>query len=104
MKKTTDDAQSYPSEVIVCTLKLLPEDQWIPAAETAIRINPENKRHTHQLRQVASDVITPAHLALVIAKRWPSTGVHLTVGFLETVDAALRARILSHMNAWGLYC
>jgi hypothetical protein len=49
-------------------------------------------------------VLPPAHLALLVPKRWPSTGVHLTVGFIENVDAALRARIVSHMNAWGAYC
>jgi hypothetical protein len=27
--------------------------------------------------------------------------VHLTVGFLDGPDAVLRARIVSHMNAWG---
>jgi hypothetical protein len=91
--------------LITCTIKMLPEDQWIAASHTAITINPANKNHAHQLKQaLPPDVLTPSHLALLTAKRWPSTGVHLTVGFIGTVDPALQTRILSHMNAWGQYC
>ncbi len=105
MKATKENKKDASPEVIPCSLKLLPEDQWILASETAIRINPENKRHLNQLRQaLGSGVIPPAHLALLIPKRWPPTGVSLTVSFLGTVDAALQTRILSHMNAWGQYC
>ena len=54
---------------------------------------------------VAPDaVIPPAHLALLTAKYWGSGGVRLTVGFLDGPEAALRTRILSHMNAWGAFC
>jgi len=34
-------------------------------------------------------------------KRWHTDGVKLTVGFLDNPPAALRKRILSHMNAWA---
>jgi hypothetical protein len=91
-------------DVISCSIKLLPEDQWVPAAETAVRINPANHFSTQQFTMATGEVLPPEHLALLVAKRWPSTGVHLTVAFIETVDAALRARIISHMNAWGAYC
>ena len=40
-------------------------------------------------------------LALEVAKRWPASGVRLTVGFLDSPPADLRARILLHMNAWA---
>ena len=30
--------------------------------------------------------------------------VRLTVGFLDNPPADLRARIVSHMNAWGAFC
>jgi hypothetical protein len=93
------------NDIIPCSLKLLPEEQWIAAAETAVRINPANRSHLHQFRQaVPPGVIQPSHLALLTAKRWPTTGVSLTVGFLGTVDPALQTRILSHMNAWASYC
>jgi hypothetical protein len=105
MKKTKDITQDSSSHVISCSLKMLPEEQWIPASETAIRINPANKTHLRQLRQIIpTGVIPPPHLALLTTKRWPSTGVNLTVGFMGTVAAALRTRIISHMNAWGQCC
>jgi hypothetical protein len=91
-------------DVISCSIKILPEDQWIAAAETAVRINPANHVSGQQFAMATGTVLPPAHLALLVPKRWPSTGVHLTVGFIESVDATLRARLLSHMNAWGSYC
>lgn len=40
-------------------------------------------------------------LAVVRDRRWPGTGVRLSVQFLDTPPLALRARILRHMNAWS---
>lgn len=97
-------SQQPGNDIISCSLKMLPEDQWIAAAATAVRVNPANQASANQFAMATGTVLPPAHLAVLTAKRWPSTGVHLTVGFIETVDAALRARILSHMNAWGAYC
>ncbi|NVB79110.1 MAG: hypothetical protein HOV81_11985 [Kofleriaceae bacterium] len=34
-------------------------------------------------------------------KYWGAQGVKLTVSFMDTTSAALRTRILSHMNAWN---
>jgi len=88
-----------------CSIKLLPEDQRIEAAYTASRINPANAPALATLSSVAPDVvIQPQHLALLTAKYWGSGGVRLTVGFLDNPPADLRARILSHMNAWGAFC
>ena len=42
-----------------------------------------------------------ARLALVIGRRWPATGVRLTVKFLDGAPKDLRTRILLHMNAWA---
>ena len=39
----------------------------------------------------------------MIARRWPQSGIKLTVQFLDSPTQALRARILSHMNAWGAH-
>src|SRR5215469_7508920 len=89
-------------EVPVCSIKLLPEDQWIDAAFTASRINPANAPAQSTLAMVAPDlVIAPEHLAILTAKYWGSGGVRLTVGFLDNPPADLRARLLSHMNAWN---
>jgi hypothetical protein len=87
---------------IPCTIKVLPPELHIPAAKRAIEINPQNAPAMDQLRMAAPDaIIEPAHLALLTAKYWGIGGVHLTVGFLDNPAADLKAKILSHMNAWG---
>jgi hypothetical protein len=45
--------------------------------------------------------LQPEHLAVVTTKYWGSAGVRLSVSFLDSPPADLRARILSHMNAWS---
>src|SRR5476649_1978499 len=101
MKKNVQSKQKEHcgscSDIISCSIKMLPQEQWMAAAETAVRINPANKPNTHQFTAGLGEVMPPEHLALLTAKRWPTSGVSLTVGFIETVDPALRARILSHM-------
>ena len=88
-------------EKFICSIRLLPQDQWVNAASTATRINPANAPNLRTLSLAAPEVvIPPEHLALLTAKYWGSGGVRLTVGFLDNPAANLRARILSHMNAW----
>jgi hypothetical protein len=55
------------------------------------------------LQAVPEAVIPPEHLALLTPKYWGKSGVRLTVGFLDNPPADLRARLLSHMNAWGAW-
>jgi hypothetical protein len=89
--------------VIPCTLKLLPERSWIAAADRARRINPANGVAYHMLRRAAPrTVMEPAHLALLTSKYW-GPSVRLSVAFFDTTDAALRGKIVSHMNAWSAY-
>ena len=88
----------------ICTIKMLPQEQLVAAATRAIEINPVNAPAMDALRAAAPGVIIPPeHLALLTAKYWGSTGVHLTVGFLDNPPADLRARILLHMNAWAAW-
>lgn len=88
----------------ICTIKVLPKKDWIPAAKSAIEINPANAPATHLLGLAAPDVVIPhEYLAILTAKYWGSGGVRLTVGFLDNPPTDLRARILSHMNAWGAW-
>ncbi len=90
------------SELIVCKPKLLPSDQWINAAKTAIQVNPMNRAAVERLSMVmAGFTPTPQHIAALTTKYWHSGGVKLTVGFLDNPAADLRARILQHMNAWA---
>jgi hypothetical protein len=92
------------AEVKPCTIRILPKELWASAAETAIKINPANAPAVHQLKMAMPDtVIEPDKLALLTAKYWGVGGVRLTVGFMDNPPADLRARILSHMNAWGIF-
>ncbi|MDB5010280.1 MAG: hypothetical protein JWQ06_1069, partial [Mucilaginibacter sp.] len=92
------------AEVKTCTIRVLPKELWASAAEKAIQINPANAPAINQLRMAMPDAaIEPDHLALLTAKYWGVGGVHLTVGFMDNPPADLRARLLSHMNAWGSF-
>lgn len=84
-----------------CTIKMLPPKDWAAAAATAIAINPANAPRMHLAHAAPPGVLQPDHLALLTEKRWPTTGVQLSVRFLDNAPADLRARILAHMNAWG---
>src|SRR5258708_34051982 len=90
-------------EKLACTPKSLPPEKMIEAAQNAVKINPANRPHTAVMTHAfGPDALSPMKLTLMVAKRWPVTGVKLTVGFLDTTTPAdLRARILLHMNAWG---
>jgi hypothetical protein len=99
---STAKASALSSEFKPCSIKLLPEDQWLPSANRAVEINPANAPATDVLRQAfPGAVIAPQHLSLLTAKYWGSAGVRLTVGFVDNPSAELRARIISHMNAWA---
>ncbi|HSE31191.1 MAG TPA: CHAT domain-containing protein [Pyrinomonadaceae bacterium] len=88
--------------IIVCRPKSLPIEKLAAAERRAIEINPENAR---ERRTVARTPIGrrggQRRIAVVVARKWPSKGVRLSVSFLDTPPAALRTRIIRHMNAWG---
>jgi Astacin (Peptidase family M12A) len=89
-------------DVIVCTPKRLPVDQLIAAAATAVKINPVNHPALNRLTRIMPDFqVTKERIAVVTTKYWGSKGVSLTVGFLDNPPAALKKRILLHMNAWN---
>lgn len=82
-----------------CWLRSLPEEHKGTAAALAININPSNA--PNQSRSKAEE---PVELAVKTSKMWNKNGVELSVSFIDTPDAELRTRILSHMNAWSEYC
>ena len=105
MENNQQDGAVVAEKVIPCTIKTLPQKQWASAAQTAIKINPANAPSVHQLRQAMPGAkLEPDQLALLTSKYWGVGGVHLTVSFLDNPPAALRARLLSHMNAWAAFC
>ena len=90
------------SDPIVCTPKSLPRDKWVDAARKALEINPANQPPTAVIaRGLGGPGSQLERIAVMVAKRWHTAGVHLTVGFLDNPPADLRARIIAHMNAWA---
>lgn len=90
------------SSPITCTPKSLPSNLWIHAAQRALKVNPANQVPPARVpRSAEGTAVDLQRLAVDIGKRWPSTGVRLTVSFLDNPEAELRARIFSHMNAWA---
>jgi hypothetical protein len=87
---------------IVCTPRSLPATRLDAAARRAVEINPANAvQHRRVVRTPIGRRGGPRRLAVVIGRRWPASGVRLSVQFLDSPPANLRARILKHMNAWN---
>lgn len=86
---------------IVCTPKSLPSSMHVAAARTAVAVNPANHPGARAARALGTGPGAPARLALVVGRRWPATGVRLTVKFIDGAPKDLRRRILLHMNAWA---
>lgn len=87
---------------IVCTPRTLPASRQNAAARRSVAINPANavQRRT-VLRTPIGRRGGQKRLAVVVGRRWPASGVRLTVSFMDNPSAPLRTRIISHMNAWA---
>jgi hypothetical protein len=89
--------------ILVCRPVRLSPLLWEVAAKSAVKENPANAPSALGLSLIPKDVRTPERIAMITSKYWGAGGVNLGVSFLDTNEAALKARILSHMNAWGVY-
>lgn len=90
------------SEYLVCLPKQLPRNLWDSAANMATEINPVNRPRLERVAMIVPGFKpTRAAISVATTKFWHTKGVNLTVGFLDNPPAALRTRILSHMNAWN---
>jgi hypothetical protein len=99
-KESTSPSHEEP---VGCTIKSLPGRLHVPAARTAVNINPLNAPAPlfTTLTDAAADLISqPQFLAVLVTKYWGPTPRQLTVSFMETTPADLRARIVAQMNAW----
>src|SRR5438132_457404 len=95
-------AKKYGKELISCKPRMLPRHQWVAAGKAAMQLNPANRPRMEMMSLVTKGFTpTAEHLAVAITKYWHTQGVRLTVGFLDGPEAALREKILLHMNAWG---
>lgn len=87
---------------VACKPKALPDHKLLAAAEYAVEENPANHAPIERLMALRPNLRpTKQDIALLRTKYWGAGGVRLTVGFLDRPDAALRNRILLHMNAWS---
>lgn len=87
---------------IVCRPKTLTPAQAALALRRAIEINPANAAQQRAVERTAVGRRGGMRrLAVVVGHRWPVTGVRLSVQFLDSPAADLRARLLKHMNAWN---
>lgn len=88
--------------IILCRPRSLPVEKLVDAERRAIEVNPENAlEHRLVTRTPIGRRGGLRRIAVVIARKWPATGVRLSVSFMDNPSTALRARILKHMNAWG---
>lgn len=93
-----------------CTLRRLPDGEQLEAAKTAVEINPANAPAAAIVPALAvafsfargCEVPMPAAIASLTTKYWGAKGVKVGVGFMEAAPADLKARIVEHLNAWGL--
>jgi Astacin (Peptidase family M12A) len=89
------------ADVPGCTVKTLPRRLLVKAAATAVKINPVNAPVAAPMGAAADlGVMDPLRLSVLTAKYWGPTPRRLTVSFMESTPPDLRARIVSHMNAW----
>jgi hypothetical protein len=84
-----------------CAVKSLPRRLVLNAARTAMRINPVNAPQSAPVGAGADfKIMNPLQIAVLTSKYWGPSPRRLTVSFMESTPDDLRARILSHMNAW----
>jgi Astacin (Peptidase family M12A) len=88
---------------IGCVPRQLPERLQVKAAQTAMRINPANGVNMAAMAGLglSDSIMDPLRIAVLTAKYWGPQRRQLTVSFMESTPADLRARIVSHLNAWN---
>ncbi|MCY1042857.1 M12 family metallopeptidase [Corallococcus sp. bb12-1] len=85
-----------------CSLRVLPKRLLVKAAEVARKINPVNAPLPGPLAAMGAVLpLDPMRIALLTSKYWGPATRELTVSFVESTPADLRARIVLHLNAWA---
>ncbi|MEO6001150.1 MAG: M12 family metallopeptidase [Chitinophagaceae bacterium] len=96
------DSDAEESKNIGCSIKALPSRLHSRAAQSAVKINPVNAPGVENMMELGSVIPdNPQFLTLLVSKYWGATPRKLTVSFMESPSAALKKRIVSHMNAWS---
>lgn len=99
MATSNSKQDSAPFPAHPCRLRRIesPEDQFA-AAQLAAAFNPVNRPPYYAFTALGIPA-EPQHLALLTSRYWGKS-VRLGVRFLDGPSAALRDKILAHMNAW----
>ena len=87
-------------EMPSCGIKTVPKRLAVKAARHAIGINPVNAPLQPLGALGISAPSDPLSMAVVTGKYWGPSPRTLTVSFMESTPSDLRARIVSHLNAW----
>ena len=88
--------QEMPS----CGVKTVPKRLAVKAARNAIGINPVNAPLQPLGALGISAPSDPLSMAVLTGKYWGPSPRTLSVSFMESTPSDLRARIVSHLNAW----
>lgn len=85
-----------------CRLMPLPPRLQQQAAAVAAKENPANAPLL-ELSALGDGVLDPQRLTIYTSRYWGPKPKTLTVSFMETTAADLRARIVGHLNAWAQF-
>lgn len=99
--QATDDRGGRGPSASGCQIKALPERLLSKAADVAGRINPANAAQLQMALPQGVHVDSPQRLTVLNSNYWGPKPREFTVSFMESTPADLRARIVSHMNAWS---
>ncbi|CDO09431.1 M12 family metallopeptidase [Mycolicibacterium cosmeticum] len=107
LESTMSDASNghEPSDSppdVACSIKRLPLRLTERAAKVSIRLNPANAPLLEFANIAASLPDAPLALTLLTTKYWGPAQRVFSVSFMEATPSDLRARIVSHLNAWSL--
>ncbi|MDV7088618.1 M12 family metallopeptidase [Rhodococcus opacus] len=89
------------SSGIGCSIKRLPDRLQKQAASVSAQLNPANAPLLELLTVGTPPPDSPLALTLTTAKYWGPAQRVLSVSFMDTTPADLRARIVDHLNAWA---
>ncbi len=94
------------TDCICCNIRQLPADLQVAAADEATRLNPLNFPLAFaqaRSKEITGDVIKE-RIAVKTNRYWGPGGRKFSVKFLDTNEATLKSRILTHLNAWSNFC
>ncbi len=101
-KKMAEHKEAVTAD-IPCSIKRLPDRLLRKAAEAAKAINPANAPVSSEMMTGQwLGILNPEFLTVMTSKYFGVAPRRFSVSFMENQPGDLKARILTHMNAWGI--